>query len=368
MKMCAFRQSLKVYEYKENTFHQLSPYLGKLKSNIARKLILNYTKPYDTILDPFSGSGTVALESLILNRHVIANDINPYAVTLTKAKMYPPRSLSEALGKAEYYLNRSKKEMFKISLSKIPEWVRKFFHPITFKETLALVRSLKRNEEHFILACLLGILHHQSTGFLSYPSSHMVPYLRSKKFPKTKFPHLYTYREVKPRLLDKVTRVFKSSPKMNPMLFRECKTKYAERLELPENSIDAVITSPPYMDTLSYGGDNKLRLWFLGVKDYKCYDEKSPRNPQDFYLLIKNVLNRLYSTLKSDSYCIFVVGEVKRGKKSINTSSILQDVVLDNGGFKILTIIEDKIPYSRRIRGKGDTIKKDWFVIMKKEE
>jgi DNA modification methylase len=352
---------------KENTFHQLSPYLGKLKSNIARKLILNYTKPYDTIFDPFSGSGTVVLESLILDRHVIANDINPYAVTLTNAKMYPPHSLGEALEKAEYYLNRSQKEISKISLAKIPKWVRKFFHPTTLKESIALSRVLKDHEEYFILACLLGILHHQSTGFLSYPSSHMVPYLRDKKFPKEEFPSLYTYRDVKSRLLDKIKRVFKNPPKINPMLYRECKTEYAERLELPENSIDAVITSPPYMDTLSYGGDNKLRLWFLGEKDYNSYDDKTPRDLQKFYLLIKNVLNRLYSALKPDSYCIFVVGEVKREKISINTSSIIQDVVLDNGGFKILSIIEDEIPYSRRIRGKGETIKKDWFVIMKKK-
>lgn len=361
-------QPLTTYEYKENTFHQLSPYFGKLKSRIARELIIKYTEPYDTILDPFSGSGTVPLESLILNRNAMANDINPYAVTLTKAKMYPPHSLDEALEKAEYYLNRSKKEMSKMSLLKVPEWVRKFFHPMTLKEILVLVRLLKRNEEHFILACLLGILHHQSTGFLSYPSSHMVPYLRSKNFPKTKFPHLYTYREVKSRLIDKIKRVFKSSPRINPMLFRECKTEYAERLKLPENSIDAVITSPPYMDTLNYGGDNKLRLWFLGVEDYKNYDNNSPRNPQKFHLLMKNVLNNLYFALKSNSYCIFVVGEVKRGKKSINTSSIIQDVVSDNGGFKIMNIIEDEIPYSRRIRGKEDAIKKDWVIIMKKEE
>lgn len=361
-------QILKDYEYKENTFHQLSPYLGKLKSNIARKLILDYTKPYDTILDPFSGSGTVALESLILNRNVIANDINPYAVTLTKAKIYPSHSLDDALEKAEYYLNRSKKEMSKMSLSKTPEWVRKFFHPDTLKESIALSTVLRNNDEYFILACLLGILHHQSNGFLSYPSSHMIPYLRDKKFPKERFPYLYTYRDVKTRLLDKIKRVFKNPPKINPMLYRECKTEYAERLELPENSIDAVITSPPYMDTLSYGGDNKLRLWFLGEKDYNSYDDKTPRDMQDFYLLIKNVLNRLYSVLKLDSYCILVVGEVKKGKRSINISLIIQDVVLDISGFKVLSIIEDEIPYSKRIRGTGDTTKKDWFIIIKKEK
>ncbi|HUV03462.1 MAG TPA: DNA methyltransferase [Desulfobacteria bacterium] len=83
------------FSWEESTLHQLSPYVGKIKPNKVRDLILTYTEPYDTILDPFSGSGTVTLESLTLNRNAIANDINPYAVTLTKAKMYPPASMDE---------------------------------------------------------------------------------------------------------------------------------------------------------------------------------------------------------------------------------------------------------------------------------
>ena len=36
-----------------------------------------------------------------------------------------------------------------------------------------------------------------------------------------------------------------------------------EAVDLP-NDIDCVITSPPYMNALDYGRDNRLRLWFLG--------------------------------------------------------------------------------------------------------
>ena len=45
----------------ESTFHQLSPYIGKLKSSMAGSLISQFTDPGDLIYDPFSGSGTVAL-------------------------------------------------------------------------------------------------------------------------------------------------------------------------------------------------------------------------------------------------------------------------------------------------------------------
>lgn len=139
-------EEMTVSIWKESTLHQLSPYIGKIRSNITKELILNYTKPYDTIFDPFSGSGTVALEGLSLNRNAIANDINPYAVTLTKAKMYPPHSVEEALEKIEYYLKLSEREVHTISLSEIPEWVRSFFHPNTLKEIIALSRLLKKTK------------------------------------------------------------------------------------------------------------------------------------------------------------------------------------------------------------------------------
>lgn len=95
----------------KSTLHQLSPYIGKIKSVFARKLITTYSKPRDVILDPFAGSGTVAFESLIAERHAIANDVNPYAVTLIKAKMFPPNSLEEAIKRVEYYNSLSKKTM-----------------------------------------------------------------------------------------------------------------------------------------------------------------------------------------------------------------------------------------------------------------
>jgi len=52
----------------------------------------------------------------------------------------------------------------------------------------------------------------------------------------------------------------------------------------PVESIDAVITSPPYMDALDYARDNRLRLWFLGINDYKQIMEKEIRkNAYCFY-------------------------------------------------------------------------------------
>jgi hypothetical protein len=74
----------------ESSLHQLAPYIGKLKTSLARNLISEFSRPGQIIFDPFSGSGVVPLESLLLGRGTIANDLNPYAATLTRAKIHAP--------------------------------------------------------------------------------------------------------------------------------------------------------------------------------------------------------------------------------------------------------------------------------------
>jgi DNA modification methylase len=51
-------------------------------------LILKYTNPGETVLDPMVGSGTTCIEALLLNRNCIAVDINYNAVILTHHRLY----------------------------------------------------------------------------------------------------------------------------------------------------------------------------------------------------------------------------------------------------------------------------------------
>lgn len=66
--------------------------------------------------------------------------------------------------------------------------------------------DLRKHNEYFFQACILGILHHVRPGFLSYPASHLVPYLRRKMYPPEQFPKMYSYRDVRSRFLAKVRR------------------------------------------------------------------------------------------------------------------------------------------------------------------
>lgn len=59
-------------------------YWGKKPSKELHEMIEKYTKENDLILDPFSGFGGIGIESMLLNRNIILNDLNPMANFISK--------------------------------------------------------------------------------------------------------------------------------------------------------------------------------------------------------------------------------------------------------------------------------------------
>jgi hypothetical protein len=350
----------------ECTFHQIAPYIGKMKSSMAREIVEAYSSPGDLIMDPFAGSGAIPLESLIGKREVLCADTNPYAITLTRAKLMAPTSLKTAMRHATQVLDCAVKGSRTVSLEQVPLWVRSFFHPQTLREAIQFARIVRHNNDPFLMACLLGILHHQRPGFLSYPSSHLVPYLRSRRFPKNKFPELYAYRPLKPRLLAKISRVYRRPAKFDSSLSRKCCKADVRHLRLKPDCIDAIVTSPPYMDALDYARDNRLRLWFLGVNDYKRYDTRFG-SIEKFSELMTTFLFRALRWLRGGGYCVCVVGEVNEKKRSIDIAHMIADIATKQvGGFRLESIVTDDIPDIRRSR-KGSYVKTESIVSLSKK-
>ncbi len=63
-------------------------YRGNWPPQMARALILMYTRPGDTVLDPMVGSGTTCIEAKLLGRNCIGVDISYDAVMLTLHRLY----------------------------------------------------------------------------------------------------------------------------------------------------------------------------------------------------------------------------------------------------------------------------------------
>ena len=71
--------------------HQIHPYPAKLLPHIANFFVRasSLCKPGKTVLDPFCGSGTVALEASLAGANPIVADANPFALLVTKVKTTP---------------------------------------------------------------------------------------------------------------------------------------------------------------------------------------------------------------------------------------------------------------------------------------
>lgn len=332
----------------ESTLHQLSPYIGKTKSSMAASLIAEFTKKADTVYDPFSGCGSVAFEAWTAGRRIIANDLSPYAVLLTRAKLFPYASLDHALRDLERMGKAVARRRKAPDLRRVPAWVRRFFHPETLREILVWTSVLKKERRWFLLACLMGILHHQRPGFLSFPSSHTVPYLRVKKFPKSKFPKLYEYRSLRDRLDAKVRRSFRRVPKLDFGIRRRSYSTGADTLKIA-GPVGTILTSPPYMRQLDYGRDNRLRLWFLGCRNWASLDEAVSPGQDEFLALMKRCFKRWRSFLKTNGYCVLIVGNACSREGRSDLPALVAKIAKE-AGYSLASRHTDTIPNERRVR------------------
>lgn len=349
------------------TLHQIAPYIGRMKAAMARSLINEFTRPGDLVVDPFCGSGVVPLEASASGRRVASGDWSPYAFVLTKAKLLPPPNLTQALRHFEKAWKLSRCILYQQDLRTVPKWVRSFFHPETLRSALAFRDACVYLHEHFLLACLLGILHHQRPGFLSYPSSHLVPYLRDRKFPRTEFPDLYLERDVKSRMLAKISRTYKRFPNR---AVTKPRVSCVDARNFPfTHDIHAVITSPPYMNELDYVRDNRLRLWFIERRLPVGLELGTLNKKAAFTDLLSGVCCRLAPMVRLNGVFALVLGDATRGGRSINTATIAKHVFsthaeLDH--FHLIAEYRDKIPDIRRSRRECKGTKTETILVYRR--
>jgi SAM-dependent methyltransferase len=335
-----------------SSLHELSPYLGKMRPELAAWAVNACTNPGDRIYDPFCGSGTVLVEAQSRSRIATGTDLNPYAVLLSKAKVNALAGTLPSTGSdfVEKYLPRVEQLRPELSTKDVSQELRNLYHPDTLVSLLAWTRVLQNEGDDFGLACLMGIAHHQRPGFLSYPASHTVPYLRNKSFPRESFPELYEYRDVESRLARKIDRAISRLPDLR-IAHREGTVIHGHSGDIDGESIfDAIITSPPYMGQLHYGRDNRIRLELLGYTNWQELDSSvSPR--------LNVFLERSFGWLADWSRLLKPGGtlSILVGDKTNTTkrpfADLVANLVLDSGkSYKEVGSSVSPIPSRRRVR------------------
>ena len=98
----------------ERATHYLHTYPAKLLPQIAHFFLAAscLSKPGEQVLDPFGGTGTVALEAILSKRIALYADSNPLArlISQTKTSSYNTRTLKNAFKRIEmrYRLSRTR--------------------------------------------------------------------------------------------------------------------------------------------------------------------------------------------------------------------------------------------------------------------
>ncbi len=350
-----------------HSLHGMASRSGSFPPALTDYFIQNFSNPGDTVLDPFSGKGTTALQACLTQRHGIGIDVAPEAYALTAAK-----TISINHEDAVAYLNNLElPKPSKADLKAVPNEVKVFFHDNVLKQILGLREAISQDYSfrhlsyldapkyeqkqksqssvyaQYWVGVMMGIIHGSSELSLSVPCSHsysMAPnYVAnySKKHGLEK-----PDRDVKACLIKRSEKLLSSGAEKHPG-----RAILGSAMELPDSlneSIDLIVTSPPYFTAQTYAWDNWLREWFLGFNFKDVHKQTLHTAVEDKYRIgMRQHLEEAYKVLKPGRWAFYVVGDVikktKAGPYKIITAEIIAQEA-EETGFNVQLIINDDIP------------------------
>lgn len=170
-----------------STNRLFNKYPTRYISAVPRFAINAYSKAGETVLDPFCGSGTTAIEAMLLGRNAMSIDIDPFARLLIKVKttVYSKEDidfLDEVVRKIK---EMSPDESFQYPIPGIPN-IEKWFCDKSilwlsfFKYTIDKLAANNQNVKDYLYVVLSGIIRKVSNADEVSPK----PYI-STKYPKT---------------------------------------------------------------------------------------------------------------------------------------------------------------------------------------
>lgn len=271
--------------------HKAHSFPAKFPPQLPRKFILELTHPGDVVLDPMMGSGTTLLEAYFQGRQAIGFDIDPLAMLLSQVKLETynsaelnaagKRILREARKTSHLYSDLLKAEKAKRFDAKTIEFLDYWFAIEVQLELLALSAEIEKIEsveiKDFFKLIFSSIIITKTGGVsLALDLAHTRPHKAKTVFSKngkilagdeneTKQHLIKTLRspldEFEKKVNQNLRGVIESAPSN---LYPIMNFGSAQSLALQSNSVDLVVTSPPYAsNAIDYMRAHKFSLvWF----------------------------------------------------------------------------------------------------------
>ncbi|HEU5069109.1 MAG TPA: hypothetical protein VFV96_01720 [Verrucomicrobiae bacterium] len=222
------------------------------------------------VLDPMMGSGTTLVAARMRGHEAIGFDRDPLAVLIAGA-WASDVDVIFAQRKAEEVLNRAKERARGIkqrdayprgASDETKEFVRYWFDTTNRTQLAALADSISATHNPHIkrlLWCAFSrlIITKQSGVSLAMDISHSRPHKTRDKAPINAFDHFE-------RAMRQITKAapFSGSEPSRPQISVE--NGDARQLPLENESVDVVVTSPPYLNAIDYLRGHKFSLVWMG--------------------------------------------------------------------------------------------------------
>jgi DNA modification methylase len=219
------------------------------------------------ILDPMCGSGTVLRKAAASGRRSIGLDTDPLAILMSSVatrKLNPEVFEQELAAILKYVKRHGNRLQEKENCNETKKFKKFWFAKQQRKELNVVSRAIEYSEKHgcpksmldlFRLALSRTIITKEKGASLAADVSHSRPHrVRTKND--------YKVIENFERLSKAIISAVNSS---DIHANTKVKTDDARQLKtISESSIDAIITSPPYLNALDYLRGHKLSLVWLG--------------------------------------------------------------------------------------------------------
>lgn len=120
----------------------------------------------------------------------------------------------------------------------------------------------------------------------------------------------------------------------------------ARSVPMPDESVDFVLTSPPYLSVLDYSWNNWLRVWWLGGNRREEQQKLMRSGMENTYRkFMCEVCREMFRIMKADTAFVIVVSDVKRAKAN-GTVNVINSALLiaeeaQEVGFEVESIIND---------------------------
>lgn len=301
------------YENTKEYTHSMHSYPAVMVAPISRNIIniVKQVMEVDSLLDPFSGSGTVLVEGMLANiKNVYGNDINPLAIFISKVKTNK-LNINKLKKEASILLEQINDdyneninfyeladEYFEKSIdltskdgwgNNAPEYLKKYiysqknnFEIPNFKNIGYWFKPRAILQLQMIKNNILKIEDKNIRNFLFVAFSETIRLVSNRRNGEFKMFRMkpIKVKSFRPNVLKEFTDILdKNIEKMNSFTDACNKNGITSKVkifnnnvidlfDIPDSSVDLVVTSPPYGDsrtTVAYGEYSRLSLQWIDL-------------------------------------------------------------------------------------------------------